>query len=118
MLFIGCDGLVAGSQVLLLNEQRWLRAHTSIDIRTILVMSGGELLPEYERCGPVMVWRDFVARTPDADARRVRLLEMFGDVDLVYGNTVVAASIYEDLECLGVPVITHIHELEKSIRSL
>lgn len=118
ILFVGCDGLVAGSQVLLLNELKWLRAHTSIEIRTILVMSGGELLPEYAQCGPTIVWRDLLAQVPDVDARRARLRELFGDIDLVYGNTVVAASTYADLAGLGVPVITHIHELEKSIRAL
>lgn len=117
VLFVGCDALVAGSQVLLLNELKWLRAHAAIDIRIIL-LGGGELLAEYVACGPVTVWREFAARCPDPEVRRARLREMFGDVDLVYGNTVLAASIYGDLEVLGVPVITHVHELEKSIRSL
>jgi glycosyltransferase involved in cell wall biosynthesis len=117
VLFVGCDALVAGSQVLLLNELKWLQAHTAIDIRTILI-GGGELLSEYAACGPVTVWREFAAKYADPGMRRARLKELFGDVDLVYGNTVVAASIYSELEVLGVPVITHIHELEKSIRSI
>ena len=36
--------------------------------------------------------------------------------DLIYANTVVAGEYLPSLEFLGAPVVTHIHELEKSIR--
>jgi glycosyltransferase involved in cell wall biosynthesis len=116
ILFIGCDGLVAGSQILLLSLERWLRAHTSVEMGTIL-LGGGELVRPYGACGPVIVWPELVQRIPDPAARREHLRSLFGGFDLIYGNTVVAASIYRELEPLGVPVLSHIHELERSIRS-
>ena len=54
---------------------------------------------------------------PDVKKRRDHLASIFGKVDLVYGNTIVAAKIYEELEFLGAPFLSHIHELEKSIRA-
>jgi len=56
ILFIGCDGFLAGSQVVLLNLLKWLHAHTSLDLKTILI-AGGELLPEYSKYGPVVIWQ-------------------------------------------------------------
>ncbi|MBU3682903.1 MAG: glycosyltransferase [Phycisphaerales bacterium] len=116
VLFVGCDGLVAGSQVLLLNTLRWMRSHTGIEAKIILI-GGGDLVPEYARCGPVVVWNDLLASMPDRAQRRRELLRLFGDVDLVYGNTVIAAGIYDELSALGKPFLTHVHELEKSIRA-
>lgn len=116
ILFVGCDGLLAGSQVLLLNILKWLHAHTALDLKIILI-SGGGLLPEYSKYGPVVVWQDLAMQIPDENKRREHLKKILGNVDLVYGNTFVAATIYSELECLGAPFLSHIHELEKSIRA-
>jgi glycosyltransferase involved in cell wall biosynthesis len=116
ILFVGCDGFLAGSQVLLLNILKWLHAHTTLELK-ILLIAGGELLPEYSKYGPVVVWQELAMQIPDAKKRREHLASRFGKVDLVYGNTIVAATIYEELEFLGAPFLSHIHELEKSIRA-
>jgi glycosyltransferase involved in cell wall biosynthesis len=116
VLFIGCDGLVAGSQVLLLNAIQWLRRHTGIEARIILIR-GGDLSGAYAECGPMVVWQDLLARLPDRSRRREELLRLYADIDLIYGNTVIAPELYVELECLGKPVLTHVHELEKSIRA-
>jgi glycosyltransferase involved in cell wall biosynthesis len=115
ILFIGCDALVAGSQVLLLNLLQWLHAHTSITIKVVLP-SGGPLLDEYAKCGDVIVWQQFKQAHPDTDHRRTLLNKRLGKVNLIYGNTIVASSLYEEFSFLNAPVISHIHELEKTIR--
>ena len=116
ILFIGCDGFLAGSQVLLLNLLKWLHAHTNLELKVILI-AGGELLPEYAKYGSVTVWQDLVMQMPDKKKRRDHLESRFGAIDLIYGNTIVAANLYAELEFLGVPFLSHIHELEKSIRN-
>lgn len=116
IVFIGCDGRLAGSQVLLLNILEWLHAHTSLELKTILV-EGGELVDDYARFGPLIVWKEFTSRYPDPEERNTRLLEELGHIDLVYGNTFLAAAVYPALEGLGVPFISHIHELEQSFRA-
>jgi glycosyltransferase involved in cell wall biosynthesis len=116
VLFVGCDGLVAGSQVLLLNVIKWLRAHTDVDVGTIL-LRGGELVSEYAAHGPLIVWSELEAQMPDRAQRRAHLDRHFGKVDVVYGNTALAAGTYEELSELGVPIISHVHELEASIRA-
>lgn len=52
----------------------------------------------------------------DKKERRAFINEFTGRIDLIYGNTVFAPSIYDELEFLGAPFITHIHELQKSIQ--
>lgn len=116
ILFIGCDALRAGSQLVLLSILDWLHTHTSLDIRTIL-LKGGELEEAYARYGPVIVWHDFTRQFPDPAARRDRLRLQLGRVDLVYGNTSLAGALYPDLEYTGAPFVSHIHELEQSIRA-
>ncbi len=115
ILFIGCDALLAGSQVLLLTLVRWLHAHTSLRLH-ILLPTGGPLLAHYRECANVLVWHDFVQQVPDRYARADRLREHFGKIDLVYGNTIVAPTLYEELAFLGAPFLSHIHELDQSIR--
>ena len=114
VLFIGHDALRAGAQVLLLNLVQWLRRRSSVRVR-ILLLAGGDLLPDYARCGPVLLWPDLVQQYPSIDARREVLKARFGDLDLIYGNTVLAARLYSELSALGVPIISHIHELQESI---
>jgi glycosyltransferase involved in cell wall biosynthesis len=116
ILFIGCNGLLAGSQVVLLNIIKWLHAHTTLDVKIIL-LSGGELLPEYATYGSVVVWQELALQLPDVNTRREHLAAWCGKVDLVYGNTILAATIYEEMEFLGAPFLSHVHELEQTIRA-
>ncbi len=116
ILFISHDAYRAGAQLLLLSLLEWIKENTDIDIRLIL-LSGGALLPEFEKISDVLVLHeaDHVHTTDD------RIARIIGDfcgnsVDLIYGNSVVAGKIYQYLESLHAPIITHAHELEKSIQ--
>jgi glycosyltransferase involved in cell wall biosynthesis len=115
ILFVGHDALLAGGQVLLLSLIKWISNNTGIVVKVIL-LNGGTLIDQYKEIGPTLIWNDIVHQYPDKEKRKEILHEFVGHTDLIYGNTVLAATIYDDLEFLKVPYITHVHELEKSIK--
>jgi glycosyltransferase involved in cell wall biosynthesis len=115
VLFIGHDARLAGAQVLLLSLIRWFREHTGIEIRIIL-LEGGVLLDKFTILGPTLVWEQVVQHHPIKEERKLQLSHFTGKINLVYGNTVLAPSIYDELEFLKAPYITHVHELEESIK--
>ena len=115
ILFVGHDALLAGAPVLLLSLIKWFSQHTGIVIKIILLRDG-ILLDKFRIIAPTLVWEDLVLKFPDKEKRKAQLIKFVGKVDLIYGNTVLAPSIYDELEFLKVPYITHVHELEKSIK--
>jgi glycosyltransferase involved in cell wall biosynthesis len=114
ILFIGHDALLAGAQVVLLNMVKWIRLHTALDIRVILLREGA-LLSEYEKYAPVIIWESIRIKYPQQQKRQEFIAGQYSDIRLIYGNTVLAAGIYDEFRFLNVPYISHIHELEKSI---
>jgi glycosyltransferase involved in cell wall biosynthesis len=115
ILFAGHDAYLAGAQVLLLSLIKWFSEHTGIVIKVILLRDG-LLLGKFRNVAPTLIWEDLLKKFPDEEKRRKKLFEFIGKVDLIYGNTMVAPSIYDELKFLNVPYITHVHELEKSIK--
>jgi glycosyltransferase involved in cell wall biosynthesis/ubiquinone/menaquinone biosynthesis C-methylase UbiE len=115
ILFVGHDALLAGGQVLLLSLIKWIRNNTGIVVKVIL-LNGGTLIDQYKDIAPTLIWNDLFHQYPDKEKRKEILHELIGQTDLIYGNTVLAATIYDDLKFLKVPYITHVHELEKSIK--
>jgi glycosyltransferase involved in cell wall biosynthesis len=115
VLFIGHDARLAGAQVLLLSLIRWFREHTAIEIRIIL-LQGGVLLDKFMELGPTLVWEQVIQHHPVKEERQHQLSHFTGKISLVYGNTVLSPSIYDELEFLKAPYITHVHELEESIK--
>jgi glycosyltransferase involved in cell wall biosynthesis/ubiquinone/menaquinone biosynthesis C-methylase UbiE len=115
ILFVGHDALLAGGQVLLLSLIKWISNNTGIAVKVILI-NGGTLIDQYKDIAPTLIWNDLIHKHSDKEERKEILHEFVGRIDLIYGNTVLAATIYDDLEFLKVPYITHVHELEKSIK--
>ncbi|MCF8365320.1 MAG: glycosyltransferase [Bacteroidales bacterium] len=115
LLFIGHDGGIGGGQILLLSLVKWFHKKTGFDLKIIL-LTGGELVEKYHAIAPTMVWDECEKYYPVKDKFSETIREFIGKVDLVYGNTVVSSIIYDELSYLNVPVITHVHELEKTIR--
>jgi glycosyltransferase involved in cell wall biosynthesis len=115
ILFIGHDALLAGAQVVLLNMVKWLYLHTTIDLKIIL-LNDGPLLKEFNKYGTLWLWKDIIQDHPTTAARRAYLAHVFREVELLYGNTVLAARIYEELSFLEIPFVSHIHELEQTIQ--
>lgn len=115
ILFVGHDANLAGAQVLLLNLVKWFNEHTNITVKIILLQPG-ILLNKYQAIAPVLLWNNFLYGCRNIKERKAKLLEFIGRVDLIYGNTVLAPAIYDELVFLGAPFITHVHELEKTIK--
>jgi glycosyltransferase involved in cell wall biosynthesis len=112
ILFVSHDLRRAGAQLVLLELIRWLRTHTDIHI-ALVSLAGGELSPEFSALLPVAVLSP--PYSPSQVQEKVHEL-LGGPPDIIYGNTVVAGKLYPFLKDLGVPIVTHVHELESSIR--
>ena len=115
ILFVGHDAMLAGAQQVQLSLIRWFLERTSIRVKIIL-LHGGSLLQKFIPLAPVLIWDELTGKIPDRDKWQVYLKEYLGPIDLVYGNTALAPEIYDELGFLHVPVITHVHELEKTLQ--
>ena len=115
ILFIGHDAGIGGGQMLLLSLVKWFYKNTGIDFK-ILLLTGGELVESYHAIAPTLVWDECKKYSPTKENFSATIREFVGKIDLVYGNTMVSSFIYDELSYLNVPVITHVHELENTIR--
>jgi glycosyltransferase involved in cell wall biosynthesis len=132
ILFISHDAFRGGATLFLLNVQRWLREHTNLTFTTI-VCKPGEMLPVFSELGPVICLdstHDYKEKLKRLLTKwhsrkvenRIHLNELKEYVQaicqpcLIYSNTVVNGRVLEALKELGIPVLTHVHEMEYSIR--
>ncbi len=118
ILFVSHDLALAGAEILLLTLMRWLTNHTSFKLNIIALRRGidnGKLFNEFYKLSNIIIWDELLEQYSEPDAIEYCLTQI-GTVDLVYGNTVIAPSIYKYLIGFNAPFITHIHELEQSIK--
>jgi len=108
LLFVSHDAARAGAQKLLLEHMRWLSRHAAVDMKLVL-LEDGPLRPAFEAVCEVLC-------CPPHKLTREKVTAFCGECDLIFGNTAVAAAAYEKLAFLGVPIITHVHELEQSLQ--
>ena len=116
ILFVSHDACRAGAQRVLLNTIAWFKAHTSVRLK-VICLSGGEWLPRFKELAETRLWSELAdLSSPGADI--LPAIEDFcgGCPDLVFGNSVASGRVYEILSKLGVPILTHFHELEMSIQ--
>ena len=106
VLFLFHDASRTGAPLLLLGCVRWLRQNTGLPIR-ILLRAGGPLESDLRALAET-----FIVDQTTLDER------FFSDVALIYSNTCTNGSFLHTLPCEGIPVVTHIHELQPSIDSL
>lgn len=128
ILFISHDASRTGAPFLLLHLLRWFKEHTDLPFY-ILLRKGGGLESEFEAIAPtvnltreisygtgiverlanIMGFRSFAE-----DRAKARLKKLFvkENVGLVYSNTATNGEVLAWLHDLGIPVISHIHELE------
>ena len=108
---IGHDAERAGAQnVLLALLREWKRTRP---FSFCLILNGsGPLRSQFEECCPTIVLADY----PDPGKRKT-VLDTFLATrpPLVFSNTVVNGPLLKELQRLGAPVITHVHELQNSI---
>ncbi|MEM1326642.1 MAG: glycosyltransferase [Bacteroidota bacterium] len=128
LLFISHEASLTGAPKVLLHFMRWLKANRP-DVNIIILLGrGGAVEDEFQELGTTYVWHE--ARTT-VDVITSRLLPFLktklsrrqraivsaikaADIDLVYGNTVLAAPLMEALS-LDVPSVLHVHELKYNV---
>ncbi|MEM4413939.1 MAG: glycoside hydrolase family 99-like domain-containing protein, partial [Candidatus Caldarchaeum sp.] len=112
LLFVSHDAHRAGAQLVLLELIRWLKQHTTLTMG-LVCLKGGPLVETFQKLLPTWVLPPNCSEK-EALAKILELME--GPPDLIYGNTVAAGRIYPLLARLSRPIITHVHELDTSIR--
>lgn len=134
ILFISHDASRTGAPLLLLNLLRWIKNNTQLNF-DILLLSGGELEVEFEKLGkvykpntkPVSLRKQIVDRL----LRKLNLLtenkkfriyfnnEKTEDYSVIYGNTIVSISVFEQLfnKFPNAYFILHVHELYSITRN-
>ena len=118
ILFIAHDLFRAGAEMILLHILNWLKRHTAYELTVVAIKKGndgGKMLTEYRRAAKVILLDEMLAHHREQEAFDM-IKGLTGNVDLIYGNTILSATVYRWLVGFGAPVITHIHELEESIK--
>jgi glycosyltransferase involved in cell wall biosynthesis len=114
LLVISHDAHLAGAQMVTLRTvQQWRRA--GLEGVRIVCVGDGVLRPAFAAAYPTTVLEDL----PDEASRRRALLACADFAGrpptVVYSSTVVNGPVLEWIRGLGMPIVTHAHELQKSI---
>jgi glycosyltransferase involved in cell wall biosynthesis len=113
LLFVGHDGMQAGSQVVLFEIIKWFSENTLRPIKTLLLCAG-PMTAKYAEYSEVYTLHEY--QVDDSDALKAFLNEKF---EFCYFNTVIAGRFFNLAKEAGIeltsPVISHIHEMEKII---
>ena len=113
LLFVGHDGIQAGSEVVLLEIIKWFFEHTNREIK-VLLLSPGPMSNFYAEYADTYVLPEYRVDSKDELAEFLS-----NDFEFCYINTVVAGILFDFLEqnniSLNGDVVAHIHEMEKVI---
>lgn len=117
ILFVSHDAHRGGAQATLLSTLEWFKEHTSLSVK-VLCLDGGVLLPRFQALADTIVLNELQNSWDGNEGELTKRLLDFcgGKPDLIYGNTVVSGKVYQWLHSLGVPILTHVYELEMSIQ--
>jgi len=129
ILFVGHAADYTGAPIMLLHFLKWFKIHSDIPFE-ILLKREGALTGQIEALAPVTVLSYGVPGLLGRRARALgfnRLLDRIerprikarfdpSEFSLIYCNTVANGRLLRELSYLGCPVITHVHELENTIR--
>jgi glycosyltransferase involved in cell wall biosynthesis len=123
ILFISHSATRTGAPLVLLRLERWLREHSELRFATVL-REGGPLAEEFAAVAATTLLsaasgRSLLRRV----ARRLNVSGLpltqpyVGDVprgpwQLIYSNTVTNGALVDALRTPGIPVITHVHEMD------
>ncbi len=127
-LFISHDANRAGAQIMLLDFVRYF-AEQGIK-NTILLLGEGLLEDEFKKYARVLKYpKPSIKHYTITERIKSKfnwgkknelqvIFEILGNekFDLIYTNTIAAGWVLPQLEYLNIPIISHIHELEFSIR--
>lgn len=111
VLFVGHDGVLAGSEIVLLEVIRWFYNHTTRRVK-LLLLAPGPVADRYAEFADIYVLPE--GEVDDPELFKAFLSEAF---EFVYLNTVVSGRLFSLLEANGIKldgdIITHVHEMEK-----
>lgn len=102
VLFISHEASRTGAPMMLLHFLRWLRRNTDLAF-DILIPKAGPLEAEFAKVTTVYAPKAFVD-----DPQLIRRYS------LIYSNTICNGALVDELGTDGIPVITHVHELESA----
>ncbi|HEY5743330.1 MAG TPA: glycoside hydrolase family 99-like domain-containing protein [Terrimicrobiaceae bacterium] len=111
VLVISHDAALAGAQRVTISLLREWKRRMPFTVRVICV-GDGELRRDFEKCFPTLVLSDYPAKT-DRDRALIEFLK--GSPRVIYSSTVVNGPLLAELRPLGAKIVTHVHELQKSI---
>jgi glycosyltransferase involved in cell wall biosynthesis/tetratricopeptide (TPR) repeat protein len=114
VLLIGHDAFPSGAQTNMLNMARTLKRLVDIDV-TLMLIDGGELLPEYEKVATTHV----IGKAGDWRAGLQGLLRHYAALGArkAICNTVVTGDVCEVLKDEGYKVVGLLHELPTLIEA-
>lgn len=132
VLFISHEASRTGAPLMLLSFLRWFREQAGIPF-SVLLKRDGPLRSAFERlCPTYVLYRPESLRVRiagklarwagqtvpwQADPSVLRKIRGSGKMGLIYSNTAVNGDALELLRDLGSPILSHVHELEGTIRS-
>lgn len=113
LLFVGHDGIQAGSEIVLLEVIRWFYENTNRRIK-VLLLAPGPVANQYSYYADVYVLPEGLVDDS------ITLQNFIGEkFQFIYLNTVVTGRLFNLLEdyhlSLEGDIVTHIHEMEKVI---
>jgi lipopolysaccharide biosynthesis protein/glycosyltransferase involved in cell wall biosynthesis len=118
ILFISHDLALAGAQMVLFHIISWFNNHTAFKLNLLALkrgIDGGKIAVSFKKITNIFLWEELLEKYTEKEAVDY-LMTQIGTIDLIYGNTVIAPQIYKLLSNFNSPYITHIHELEESIK--
>jgi len=127
ILFISHDASRTGAPIMLLNLLRYLKKYQILSFN-VLLNHTGPLESEFSALAPTKLFRlkrGIVRKLLKIlkihffvqDIKNKHLLKCYKNenFDLIYSNTIVNGEVLNVLSKLNIPIITHVHELEKII---
>lgn len=108
VLFVSHEASLTGAPMELLHIIRRLKKRNAVE-PYLLLLSDGPLHKDFAEYCPVLLY------SPDHPPAET-VFDFCGRPDLIYGNTVLAARLYDLLSLFETPILTHVHELEQVIR--
>ncbi|HEX7705710.1 MAG TPA: glycoside hydrolase family 99-like domain-containing protein [Thermoanaerobaculia bacterium] len=116
LLFVSHDAARAGAQIIMLRILETLAKRQEFEL-FLLLRSGGELRPDFERFSHVLDLQELQA--PDEKQAVLDALEMMGmRPALAFCNTVASGPVASVLHERGVPVVANLLELPTTIDAL
>ena len=113
VLFVSNNMCLGGAQVVLLSYMQWMSQYHTRTRMVLLTDAPGKMSESFENICTVVYAQAYDLR----ESLLEKLSEAAeGSFVYIYANSVASSGFFPVLELLSAPIITHIHELERSIR--